>query len=106
MAGLATGHADSAAQLVAEVLDQVADLRAARIAYALEFPLNANGEPDVDNLHANIRALKAEIERLTLERDTIIERCAVIADQWASDGQRVHGNGGPAAAIRALKEQI
>jgi proteasome assembly chaperone (PAC2) family protein len=27
-AGLATGHADSAAQLVAEVLDQVADIRA------------------------------------------------------------------------------
>jgi uncharacterized small protein (DUF1192 family) len=27
-AGLATGHADSAEQLVAEVLDQVADLRA------------------------------------------------------------------------------
>lgn len=29
------------------------------------------------------------------------ERCAVIADQWATPAQRKHGNGGPAAAIRA-----
>lgn len=34
-------------------------LRAARIAYANEFPLNADGEPDVGSIHANIRALKA-----------------------------------------------
>lgn len=38
------------------------------------------------------------------ERDQIIERYAEVADQWASDGQRKHGNGGPAAAIRAMNE--
>lgn len=39
-------------------------LRASRIAYANEFPLNANGEPDVGSIHQNIRALKAENSRL------------------------------------------
>lgn len=36
------------------------ELRAARIAYASEFPLNADGEPDVGNIHANIRKLKSD----------------------------------------------
>lgn len=33
-------------------------LEAARIAYASEFPPNVDGEPDVGNIHANIRKLK------------------------------------------------
>lgn len=37
----------------------VAELEAARIAYASEFPLNEDGEPDTGNIHANIRKLKA-----------------------------------------------
>ena len=36
-------------------------LRASRIAYANEFPLNADGEPDVGNIHANIRSMKAQL---------------------------------------------
>jgi len=36
------------------------ELRAARIAYANEFQPNKDGEPDVGNIHANIRALKKE----------------------------------------------
>jgi hypothetical protein len=43
---------------------EVSGLRAARMAYASEFPLNEDGEPDVGSVHANIRALKAENERL------------------------------------------
>ena len=35
--------------------------QASRIAYANEFPLNADGEPDVVNIHANIRSLKAQL---------------------------------------------
>ena len=35
--------------------------QASRIAYAKEFPLNADGEPDVVNVHANIRSLKAQL---------------------------------------------
>jgi predicted oxidoreductase len=30
------------------------------------------------------------------------ERCAKVADEWTRPGQGKHGNGGPAAAIRAL----
>ena len=40
---------------------QLAQLRAAQIAYASEFPLNVDGEPDVENIHENIRKLKREL---------------------------------------------
>jgi len=40
---------------------EVSSLRAARMAYAREFPLNADGEPDVGNIHANIRAMKSAL---------------------------------------------
>jgi uncharacterized protein YeaC (DUF1315 family) len=41
-----------------------AGLKAARIAYASEFKPDANGDPDVGNIHANIRKLKAEVGKL------------------------------------------
>lgn len=43
---------------------RIAELEAARIAYASEFPLNADGDYDVGNIHANIRKLKAELVAL------------------------------------------
>jgi hypothetical protein len=59
-------HAASPAALVAilDEMDRLRGLEASRIAYASEFPPNADGEPDVGNIHANLRALKAELERL------------------------------------------
>lgn len=42
--------------------ERVLSLEAARIAYANEFPLNKDGEPDVENIHANIRKLKSNIK--------------------------------------------
>jgi hypothetical protein len=42
--------------------------KAARMAYASEFPPNEEGEPDVGSIHQNIRALKAELARLTTLR--------------------------------------
>lgn len=42
-------------------------LAAARMAYANEFAPDENGDPDVGNVHANIRALKAERDRLKEE---------------------------------------
>lgn len=36
--------------------------KAARIAYASEFPLGADGTPDVGNIHENIRLLKKDAE--------------------------------------------
>jgi hypothetical protein len=38
-----------------------AGFNAARVAYASEFPPNAEGEPDVGSIHQNIRALKAQL---------------------------------------------
>ena len=40
---------------------RITELEAARIAYASEFQLNADGEPDVGSIHQNIRSLKAQI---------------------------------------------
>lgn len=43
---------------------EVSGLRAARIAYANEFPATEDGDPDTGNIHANIRALKARADDL------------------------------------------
>lgn len=42
---------------------RIAELEAARIAYASEFPPNKDGEPDVGSIHENIRKLKTECKR-------------------------------------------
>jgi hypothetical protein len=47
----------------AQLADEVSGLRAARIAYASEFPPDAEGLPDVGNIHANIRAMKDHAAR-------------------------------------------
>lgn len=46
---------------IAQLKSELDGLKASRIAYANEFPLNADGEPDVGNIHANIRSLKAQL---------------------------------------------
>jgi hypothetical protein len=93
-AGLATGHADSAAQLVAEVLDQVADMRKEieRLKW-LEKTINRAG-------HLSIAM--EEIERLQQKRNEIIEECAEVADHYEPRCDVCPS--GVAAAIRALKE--
>ena len=52
--------------------------QASRIAYANEFPLNADGEPDVVNVHANIRSLKAQLAEAQKDAERLdwIERLA------------------------------
>lgn len=55
---------------------EVSELRAARIAYAKEFPATEDGDPDTGNIHANIRALKARAEQLWAELD---EQCRLHA---------------------------
>lgn len=50
-----------AAQQYQEPTKREMELEAARIAYASEFPLTTDNEPDVDNIHANIRKLKAQL---------------------------------------------
>ena len=47
---------------------RVADLEAARIAYASEFPPDADGLPDTGIIHANIRAMKARVAETAVFR--------------------------------------
>ena len=64
--------------------------QASRIAYANEFPLNADGEPDVVNVHANIRSLKAQLAEAQKDAerlDWIIEhRAYAVSDPDCCDG--------------------
>lgn len=46
---------------------RVQQLEAARIAYAREFPPDENGDPDVGNIHANIRKLKSQLAALSAQ---------------------------------------
>jgi hypothetical protein len=46
---------------------RVQQLEAARIAYAREFPPDENGDPDVCNIHANIRKLKSQVAALSAQ---------------------------------------
>lgn len=66
-------HADHEETIRALVVaaDRLAELEAARLAYASEFPLNAEGEPDVDNIHQNIRALLQRLAELEAENDRL-----------------------------------
>ena len=47
---------------------ELAEHKAARVAYASEFPLNDESEPDVGSIHQNIRALKSTLARMTTLR--------------------------------------
>lgn len=48
---------------------EVNGLNAARIAYASEFPPNADGEADVGSIHQNIRAMRKDADRYRHVRD-------------------------------------
>lgn len=50
-------HMDTAAEL-RRLHIEVGQYKAARIGYASEFPVNAEGLPDVENIHRNIRNMK------------------------------------------------
>ena len=86
---LRTQLAEAQRELVAKEAE-CDGLRASRIAYANEFPLNADGEPDVGNIHANIRSLKAQLAEAQKDEqrlDWIIEhRAYVVSDPDCCDG--------------------
>ncbi len=50
-------------------------LEAARFAYASEFPSNEDGDPDVDSIHQNIRALKSRLAQVERETAGPAESC-------------------------------
>ncbi|MCZ8434545.1 hypothetical protein [Achromobacter ruhlandii] len=49
-------------RLATAAKERISSLEAARMAYAKEFPLNAEGEPDVGNIHKNIRDTKQRLD--------------------------------------------
>lgn len=59
--GFTTKTLDGAAAELRRQNNRLGELEAARMAYASEFPLAEDGEPDVGNIHANIRKLKAQV---------------------------------------------
>ncbi len=56
-------------------------LAAARMAYANEFAPDENGDPDVGNVHANIRALKAERDRLLSDNASLRGSCKALGEE-------------------------
>jgi hypothetical protein len=71
-----------------ELRRRVSELEAARIAYASEFPLTEDGDPDVGNIHANIRKLKAERRLSFVKQDgqePLAELCARFTQYMDAD---------------------
>lgn len=93
--GLTPDDAYAAAEALEAQSREIAGLRAARMAYASEFPLDGEGEPDVGSIHQNIRAMKAEIERLRKDAALVAarerERMDKDAQRWAMAVQIING---------------
>ena len=68
---------------IAQLEERNSGLEAARIAYAGEFALNSEGEPDVGSIHQNIRKLKADYAQL--EADLEDARKDHARYQWIQD---------------------
>jgi hypothetical protein len=88
LAALDQNHIDQLeAQGAYEELDRENNgLRAARIAHASEFPPDAEGLPDVGNVHANIRKLKSALEASDQKR----KEAALEAEKAREERNRVH----------------
>jgi hypothetical protein len=56
------------------------EIKSALIAYALEFPLTNDGDPDVGNIHANIRALKKRADDAVFKRSFAAMESGIIAE--------------------------
>lgn len=64
---------------------EVGQYKAARIGYASEFPVNAEGLPDVENIHRNIRNMKFMRDEL-LEFARSVVRAAAEIDRKMKNG--------------------
>ena len=80
-------------------------LAAARMAYASEFAPDENGDPDVGNVHANIRALKAERERLLSDNASLRGSCKALGEE-NKQLKRENKRQGRTIAAMAAKEGV
>lgn len=112
--GLTPDDAYAAAEALEAQAREIAGLQAARMAYAREFPFDAEGEPVVGSIHQNIRAMKSEIERLrkdaalvaARERERVareFDRRAVLSDGGPAVGWYEPNE--PAEIVRALNTE-
>ena len=79
-----------ARECVAELLTQharITELEAARFAYASEFAPTSDGDPDVSSIHANIRALKTQIEAIGAGGVSQLAQCFDAADMATAAAQ-------------------
>ena len=73
---------------------EIRQLRVARLAYASELPSTPDGKPDVGSIHENLRALKADRDRLAADLLTIAQGAGIV---YEADGHATAP--GPVAAI-------
>jgi hypothetical protein len=72
---------------------ELAGMVAQRTAYAREFPPDAEGEPDTGSIHANIRAMKAELAELRHFRKVIMDYDSNLYDALANSDAARKGEG-------------
>lgn len=72
---------------------ELAGMVAQRTAYAREFPPDAEGEPDTGSIHANIRAMKAELAGLRRFRKVIMDYDSNLYDALADSDAAHKGEG-------------
>jgi hypothetical protein len=68
---------------------RINELEAARIAYASEFPPDAEGDPDVGNIHANIRALKKQLAAPSPTGESL-SAPSVVPEGWRIVEKKTH----------------
>lgn len=67
---------------------EVGQYKAARIGYASEFPVNAEGLPDVENIHRNIRNMKFMRDELLEFARFVVRYAGSAGDDYLADKAR------------------
>lgn len=80
-------HMDTAAEL-RRLHIEVGQYKAARIGYASEFPVNAEGLPDVENIHRNIRNMKFMRDELLEFARSVVRYAGSAGDDYLADKAR------------------
>jgi chromosome segregation ATPase len=95
---------------IVELEGRIAELEAARIAYASEFKPDADGDPDVGNIHANIRAMKAQLSAIGAgdeqEIASLNERLEASQKSNADWAARTHALEAVNAKLRAELDEL
>ena len=72
------------AEMLRSQAEVLSGMKAQRFAYASEFTLDEEGQPDVGSIHQNIRGLKAETERLKAQVESALS-CSENANKLSAE---------------------